>query len=55
MLELWPAMNELFLLEDKKLDFRDTVTAEERAQIRQIVFEQDRPVLMVKKVKPLTE
>jgi hypothetical protein len=52
MLDLWPAMNELFLLEEKKLDFRDTVTADERAQIRQLVFERDRPVLMVKKVKP---
>jgi hypothetical protein len=49
MLKYWPAMNELFIIEGRQLDFREGVSANERNQIRQIVFERYQPVLMTKK------
>jgi hypothetical protein len=51
MLEQWPAMNELFVIEGKQLNFRESVSADEREQIRQIVFERYQPVLMTKKTR----
>jgi hypothetical protein len=51
MLEHWPAMNELFVIEGRQLNFRESVSADEREQIRQIVFERYQPVLMTKKTR----
>jgi hypothetical protein len=51
MLEHWPAMNELFVIEGRQLNFRESVSADEREQIRQIVFERYQPVLMTKKIR----
>jgi hypothetical protein len=51
MLEHWPAMNELFEIKAKQLNFREDVSADEREQIRRIVFERYQPVLMTKKVR----
>jgi hypothetical protein len=49
MLEHWPAMSELFEIKARQLHFRDSVSADEREQIRRIVFERYQPVLMTKK------
>jgi hypothetical protein len=51
MLEHWPAMNELFVIEGRQLNFRESVSADEREQIRQIVFERYQPVLMTKRTR----
>jgi hypothetical protein len=53
MLEHWPAMNELFVIEGRQLNFRERISADEREQIRQIVFERYQPVLMTKKNKKI--
>jgi hypothetical protein len=49
VIEHWPTMNELFVIEGRQLNFRGTVSANERDQMRQIVFERYQPVLMTKK------
>jgi 3-mercaptopyruvate sulfurtransferase SseA len=49
MLERWPEMNELLEIKARQLNFRDSMSADERNQIRQIVFERYQPVLMTKK------
>jgi hypothetical protein len=54
MLEHWPAMNELFEIKARQLNFREDVSANEREEIRRIVFERYQPVLMTKKVRKPT-
>jgi hypothetical protein len=51
MLEHWPAMNELFEIKARQLNFRDSVSVDKRNQIRHIVFERYQPVLMTKKTR----
>jgi hypothetical protein len=45
MLEHWPAMSELFVIEAKYLSFREGVSADQREQLRHIAVEQYQPVL----------
>jgi hypothetical protein len=45
VLEHWPAMNELFVIEGGQLNFREGVSVDERNQIRLTVTERYQPVL----------
>jgi hypothetical protein len=45
MLEHWPAMNELFVIEARHLKFREGVSADQREQLRHIAVERYQPVL----------
>ncbi len=45
MLENWPALNELLVIEGRQLSFRESVSADERNQIRRTAVERYQPVL----------
>lgn len=45
MLEQWPALSELFIVNAGRCDFSERVAAEQRHQIRTEVTERYRPVL----------